>query len=326
MSKDTRYIYPFPPVVRIEPAASCNFKCIHCPTGLDMSPTGLMSMETFEKIVSNLKAIIEERQKRLKKTGERDYPESPLFRLAVLYFGGEPMLNKHFFRMVRQSKKLAVMVKTITNGSRLDDQTIEELISSGLDYMEISIDGVSAQENDSIRINSGGSTFASISENVIKLIQRRKAHGSKTPRIFISNTQLANMVEELARPPQPPLYMLEVFEQVSSDISYKPTWAMTWPGVLVKSADRPKINFCDHITNTISIRCNGDVVPCCYDLTTKMPMGNIHDQRLEVIWNNWKFRDIRHNIDEYSPPPLCFGCPVLYQIQPLLKNDIFPEK
>lgn len=32
--------------------------------------------------------------------------------------------------------------------------------------------------------------------------------------------------------------------------------------------------------NTLTIRYNGDVIPCCYDLTSKLVMGNIQGQRL----------------------------------------------
>src|SRR3989344_6572347 len=114
MNESDKYILPFPPVIRIEPAASCNFKCIHCPTGLDMSPTGVMSIETFDKIVLNLEGIIAERRKQFDTTGQLDYPESPLFRAIVLYHGGEPLLNKNFIEMVRRSKQLAKFVKTVT--------------------------------------------------------------------------------------------------------------------------------------------------------------------------------------------------------------------
>ena len=37
--------------------------------------------------------------------------------------------------------------------------------------------------------------------------------------------------------------------------------------------------------NTITIRSNGDVVPCCYDLTSKLVMGNIRENSLAQIWN-----------------------------------------
>ncbi len=326
MNESDQYILPFPPVVRIEPAASCNFKCIHCPTGLDMTPTGVMSLEMFEKIAMNLEEIITEREKRLDTTGRRDYPESPLFRVIVLYHGGEPLLNKNFIAMVRRSKQLAKFVKTVTNGSRLDDKTIEEIINSGLDHIEISLDGVSAEENDFIRANPLNMTYDVISERIKRLIKQRNEHGLSLPRVSISNTQIPETTADVMKDPQPPQHMLEMFKEVSSDVHYNPNWALVWPGMPLKIHGKPDFNHCDHVINTISIRSNGDVVPCCYDLVSKMPMGNINEKGLQEIWNSKRYQNMRKAIDKFSPPELCKGCPVLYKFKPMVKSDIFKEK
>lgn len=326
MSDLNQYSLPFPPVVRIEPAASCNFKCRHCPTGLDMSPTGVMSMETFEKITLNLEEIISERKERFSATGQIDYPESPLFRVIVLYHGGEPMLNKNFFEMVRRSKQMAKFVKTVTNGSRLDEKTIEKVIDSGIDQIEISLDGTSAEENNFIRTNPLDMTFEVISERIKLLINRRNERGLSLPKVYISNTQIPETEEDVSNNPQPPKYLTEAFNKVSDDVNYKPNWALVWPGMPLKILGRPDSNFCDHVVNTIVIRSNGDIVVCCYDLVSKLPMGNIHEQSLQEIWNSKKYQGLRKSIDGYNPPELCKGCPVLYKFKPMVKSDIFSKK
>lgn len=308
-SQTSKHIIPFPQVIRIEPAASCNFKCIHCPTGLDMSPTGIMTPETFEKTVSGLEKIVAN--------------QGHLFRVIVLYHGGEPLLNKNFFEMVKVSKKLAKSVKTVTNGSRLNDETNIEIINSGLDNIEISLDGVSIEENDRIRVNRVGANFDSVSKQIIALIKMRRQKDKPTPKVFISNTQIPETVEQTVRPPQAPQSMLKAFKEVADDITYKCAWAMVWPGMPIKLQDKPDFNFCDHVVSDITIRSNGDVVPCCYDLVNKMPMGNVMLEDLETIWNNEKYRNLRRDIEQFNPPELCKGCPVLYKSQPLIKSDIF---
>ena len=55
-------------------------------------------------------------------------------------------------------------------------------------------------------------------------------------------------------------------------------------------------NFCDHIVNTFTIRWNGDVVPCCFDLINMMVMGNVVTEEIENIWNNEKYqKQVEHN-------------------------------
>ena len=75
-----------PEVVCIEPASICNLKCIHFPTGVLRNEInrGIMSLETFEIIMKELKYI------------------KP--RVVVLYHGSEPFLNKNIFSMIRQLK------------------------------------------------------------------------------------------------------------------------------------------------------------------------------------------------------------------------------
>ena len=119
-----------------------------------------MSPETFTKVVSSLEKVITK--------------QGHLFKVIVLYHGGEPLLNKNFFEMVRISKKLAGFVKTVTNGSKLNNEVIQKIIDSGLDHIEVSLDGISAGENDKIRINHVGATFDSISKQVIALIKMRR--------------------------------------------------------------------------------------------------------------------------------------------------------
>jgi len=49
-------IVPFPKVIRIEPSATCNLSCIHCPTGSYSNPVkGIMSKELFLKIKNEIK-------------------------------------------------------------------------------------------------------------------------------------------------------------------------------------------------------------------------------------------------------------------------------
>ena len=101
---------------------------------------------------------------------------------------------------------------------------------------------------------------------------------------------------------------------------------MVWPGMPVKVQSKPDFNFCSHVTQDITIRSNGDVVPCCYDLVNKMPMGNVLREDLETIWNNKDYQNLRRDIEELNPPDLCQGCPVLYNFQPMVKSDIFSQK
>jgi radical SAM protein with 4Fe4S-binding SPASM domain len=67
-------------------------------------------------------------------------------------------------------------------------------------------------------------------------------------------------------------------------------------------------NNCDHVINTLTIRADGSVVPCCYDLTSKLEMGNIMNQKLIDIWNGKKYQILRRSIESKKFISICANC------------------
>lgn len=292
-------IRQFPKILRIEPASSCNFRCIHCPTGQDLNPSlGIMSENTFNKIYEKISKYS--------------------FKVIVLYHGGEPFLNRNFIDIIKKLKPLTDTIKTVTNGSLLDDLLIEQIIDSGIDIVEFSLDGVSPEENDKIRI---GSNFQKIAENIKKLIILRNSRNLKKPQIYISNAQILSKSHQLddIKVPQ---YLQDTFREISDDIEYKLVYMMSWPGMNLNTQPaKLENNFCDHIVNTFTIRWNGDVVPCCFDLINMMVMGNAVNENLEDIWNNEKYQNLRNDIKNFNPPELCKNCIVLSSKKRVLAKD-----
>lgn len=138
-----------PPVIRIEPASACNLRCRHCPTGVTAMRRGLMSDALFKKILREISKNI------------------PPLRVAVLYHGGEPLLNPRLPEMISDLKAVGMpQVKLVTNGMYLTGDLVERIVSSGLDHIEVSLDGESAEESDDVRIRSSAKLILS---NIINL-------------------------------------------------------------------------------------------------------------------------------------------------------------
>ncbi len=290
MSDDAKYRRPFPEVIRLEPAATCNLRCIHCPTGCGGGPKGLMTPETFEVLLEQLR------------------PHGPRIRVAVLYHGGEPLLNKHFFRMAAGIKQLGVpFVKTVSNGMLLDKQAAGEMIDCGIDAVEFSLDGLSPEDNDRIR---RGDDFRRVVTNVRRLLELKKSLNRSTPKVSIASTQFIDqaLTDDLAQAgsavaetfPLAPLFLRECFDDFP-EVEFLPTWAMLWPAM---SLDRQRFSAftdttpqhltrCGHLDEVLTIRHNGDIVPCCLDLTSRYVIGNALEDGLEGVWNNPRMLAIR---------------------------------
>ena len=293
-------IKKLPKVVRIEPSAACNLRCRHCPTGTNQIRINrrIMDMKTFDRIVEQSK-----------KMGCVD--------VVVLYHGGEPFLNKNLLQMIKTFKDLGIrFVKTVTNGMLVTEADLDGIIDSGLDSIEFSLDGLSAEENNKIRV---GSNYYKVIDIIKKLIILKQKKNNNYPEIFIANTQIPT--EEVMRkniPISPPDYIIKDLGDLKSAVGFKCYYMIKWSGFdlgneyklveSLQSSSNTSVNECDHVINTITIRFNGDVVPCCYDLSNQYVIGNILQQPIEEIWNNSKYLALRKSIHERNHLPLCKDC------------------
>jgi radical SAM protein with 4Fe4S-binding SPASM domain len=288
---------PFPRVLRIEPASQCNLSCSHCPTGTVDMDRGIMSNETFENILRN----IEENKSYVK--------------VVVLYHGGEPLLNKNFFKYVSAIKKInsEIFIKTVSNGMALTESTAKKILNSELDAIEFSLDGLSAEESQHIRVKSKTSK---VIKNVKHLIAEKIKDKLEKPTISIATTQFVRKSDNEKVPSEAPIPDW-LFSEFGDYVSYKTGFAMRWPhmgdsaGFELLETLGDDINECDHVISTMTVRADGDVVPCCYDLTSKLTMGNVNTNSLLNIWNGKKYEILRAAISNKKFYSICSTCAVV---------------
>lgn len=234
---------------------------------------------------------------------------------VVLYHGGEPLLNRRFYQLVGSIKSIKpeLYVKTVTNGMALNEENSLSLIKSGIDLVEVSLDGLSSNESESIR---RGSDSGKIINNIRRLLNTRGKLGLSRPQINVSTTQfIRDKSRAFPLPPaETPLWLLEEFKQ---SVNFKATYALKWPHMTMNDYDyllsplNEEKNECDHVINTITIRSDGNVVPCCYDLTSKLIMGNIKTNSLRSIWNGENYRKLRDSISSREFYSICAACAVV---------------
>ena len=284
----------FPHVLRIEPSAKCNLMCSHCPTGTIELGRDLMNEITFENILKNLLDI------------------KNLIKVIVLYHGGEPLLNKNFFSYVERIKKIKknFFIKTVSNGTALTKSNINKIFSSGLDAIEFSLDGISENESQYVRINSD---VKKIITNIKNLINEKYIRKSNLD-ITISSTQfLRKKLDNIEEIPElkTPNWLKKLF---SDKVNYKLGYAMRWPHMDVKNnydlmfTSGEDKNKCDNVISTITVRSDGNIVPCCYDLTSQIVLGNINTKSLKEIWNSKKFFELRESIEKKQFISICKNC------------------
>ena len=286
-----------PKVIRIEPSSQCNLRCLHCPTGVMDMDRGKMDIAVENRVIETIKKY------------------KSIFKVCVLYHGGEPLLSPRFFNLVksvRESLKDAKL-KTVSNGMLLTEKRSKQLAISGLDFIEFSLDAQSEKESDLIRRNCKADFIINQINKLLEIIEELNSnlHVSISSTQFWDPSLKNNPLIEL---PKPPKWLQSKFKKIDS---IKTCWSMKWPDYNPPSLfdeielNTESSNYCDHTENTITIRSNGDVVPCCYDLTSKLVMGNILQNDLYDIWNGEKYQELRSTISNKKFNSVCAKCNVV---------------
>jgi radical SAM protein with 4Fe4S-binding SPASM domain len=291
-------LHALPTTIRIETASACNLRCQHCTTGVayDSTDRRVMRMDTFERVLHQVR-------------------ETPSISRAILYLGGEPLLNKHHATMCRRVKDETQIevTKFVTNAMLLDQDWCDKLCDAKVDQIEVSIDGHSPEENNQIRLRSD---YATIRKNLLMLRRTFDERGVKT-NIRICNVQFrqTNIVEHPARAATPPEFLVNDFPGFQINSFY----AMVWPGMRAEDTGLSNLHlvetkpskFCDHPFFDFAVRANGDIVLCCYDISGKHVVGNIHKDDFVSLYESPTYVDLRRAMirrDENAVPDVCKRC------------------
>ncbi len=164
-----------PARVYVEPTTICNLHCRTCIRNVWDEPPGTMSRATFARILDDVRDA------------------SPL---PSVFFGGfgEPFAHPDILSMVADAKALGCVVELITNGTRLDEETRNQLVRIGLDRLWVSIDGATSASYADVRL---WDALPQITANLARLRDLRNAHDSGLPRLGIAFVAMKRNIADL---------------------------------------------------------------------------------------------------------------------------------
>jgi len=163
----------------IENVSRCNFRCTMCVVG-DW-PRGKraqdMTLDSFKQLIDAQPGLLE----------------------IKLQGIGEPTLQRDdFFAMIRYARERHIWVRTTTNASLLHlNDNARKLIDSGVNEVQVSIDGATAEVYEAIR---RGGVFARVVANVKALNAYQRAQGVERTKMWTvvqqaNRHQLADLVD-----------------------------------------------------------------------------------------------------------------------------------
>jgi len=114
--------------------------------------------------------------------------------INISFAGGEPLIRKEeLLECLRHAKRNKLTTHVTTNGLLITKRTAKEIVDSGLDYLQISLDGSKKETNDDIR--DEGSFRGAI--RAIDHILKAKSNNGSNPKLSLTTVVTDKNFDEL---------------------------------------------------------------------------------------------------------------------------------
>jgi radical SAM protein with 4Fe4S-binding SPASM domain len=292
-----------PYIIIVDPLNVCNLRCPLCPTGTgDLErKQQRMEWETFTRTIDEV---------------------APYAYEINLHNWGESLLHPRIFDMIEYVNKKNIATNMSTNFNRASDEKIDKLITSGLEYLILSIDGITQDTYVKYRVRGSVSKVLS---NVEKLIQRRKELGSKTPFIEWQFIVFEHNAHELEAARQMAHDMgVDRFRVIPPGIPFaskepdklKDDWFIKDDDGRVEAFQGDVPTSCFYLYRSMTTNPDGGTAPCCIVYGDKNDFGDFKTESLDQIWNNKKYQSARALFKKGGrgvEPTICDGCHIFKQ-------------
>jgi MoaA/NifB/PqqE/SkfB family radical SAM enzyme len=310
-----------PYLLIIDPCNYCNLRCPLCPTGLGNldRPQKMMSLECFKQYF--------------------DPVADHLFE-AYLHNWGESLLNKEVFKMIAYAQSRNVGTNLSTNFSETSAGDLDNLLDSGLEYLIVSLDGISAESYSQYRVRG---KFDQVMQNLSEIVRLRNLRRQKTPVIewqFIvmkQNEHEIEAAEALAKK-----IGVDIIRFIPVGMPYdtldRRAVADRWfpvtvagreysPEVEQQFGQANKPSPCFYLYRSMVVNSDGGVAPCCVVYKKDSDFGQLPVKDIHDLWNNEKYLSARSLYSDETKygytPTICDGCdifakhPLKVQLEPV---------
>jgi MoaA/NifB/PqqE/SkfB family radical SAM enzyme len=253
------------------------------------------------------------------------------YALVVSFYNhGEPLLNPDVFSIIEHTHRNRVGTNISSNFNWPQPVEINDFIRSGLDYVTVSLDGITQATYQQYRVRGD---VAEVFDNLKRLLSAKKALKSKTPFVewqfivFKHNEHEVDQARRLASelgvdllrfisPGVPPedMHNLELQEK------WMPRNPLYWERNprLVEERDYVFDRACFYLYRSMFIYPGGGVTPCCFAHDERQDFGDLYSNSVAEIWNNKAYRSARMLFSRSAPTEnrietICDMCTVFRQ-------------
>jgi len=300
--------------------SKCNLNCQHC---LASSTRQNLDLTTIE-----LLGIIDQ------------LAAAKVFRLNI--FGGEPLMQPDFFKIVKRIRKYPMRISLNTNGTLIDKATAKKLADNKISSFCVSLDGSTAEVMDKVR---GRGAFDSCLTGIKHLLQYRanimlsatlthyNLHDIRNMVLFAKSLGVKNIrfnhlfyggnaacfIDKVMVTPEEELAAVRevygLFQEFGGFVTGSYQQQKEKIDKLkdfTPQKDKVIANACGAATNRCNIRPDGKVTPC--EVIWDLEVGDLRKQTFSEIWRNSPILNELRWPKEVSlkDKPDCQGCQYQY--------------
>lgn len=278
-----------PMIQNIEATNACGMNCIMCPRKYMKRKIGVIDINLFEKIVSQLKGNT---------------------RLALHHFG-DPLLHPKIGELIKICHKYGIRASLSTNPSSLTKEKSNEILEAGLDYLHLSLDGATKETYEKIR--GGSANYEKAIEGINNFLKEKENFPKNKTHTKIAIIRMKETEEEIEK-------FKKKWKNIPGIDEIQVKEFITWDGTMsdINKLEREASHKVKRGGNypcywpwaKLTVLWDGRVAACCFDFDGKCILGDLKKQTLEEIWNSPTMKDFRKQHKENSFPKehLCYKC------------------
>ena len=305
----------FPVSLDVELDSRCNLRCPMCPRSQESfarTSMGPMSWKILGRVAREVK-------------NWRD-SEVPC-KWIWAHLAGESLLNTDAPEMIHELVEAGshgdqpFSVALSSNATPLTEDMIQRLLSSGLHRLILSIDGVTKETYEGIRVGAKFEQVMARVDATLKEAGRRHDYKMPTPQIWVQILKLpetelevldfihkysTNQTKKVKKYQQlkdevPGRVFAKSVERFGGQVeSVVGTWG--WDG----AANRRKT--CTKLWQRTAIFSDGDVGICCYDIGKRHVLGTLNNNSIHGVWLSEPYQKLRKGFLKGNYPALCKDC------------------
>ncbi|MEK7857789.1 MAG: radical SAM/SPASM domain-containing protein [Elusimicrobiota bacterium] len=282
---DRKLLDAAPPLLQIEPASACNFRCVFCYqtdkpfTKKSGGFMGTMKLDVFKRLIDQAQGSIE---------------------AVTLASRGEPLLCPDIEPMLAYAAGKFLALKLNTNASLLDEKKCHAILSADIQTLVFSADAAEEKSYGKLRV---GGDLKKVLANVTRFAAIRAKHYPKS--------RMITRVSGVKVPGSSGLDDMEKFwggfvDQVAF-VNYNP-WENAYEAPL-SGVETP----CSDLWRRMFVWWDGCTNPCDVDFKSQLSVGSAKETDLGGLWRSAGYTKLRedHLAKKRSANSPCSRCTVI---------------